>query len=65
MSTDLKFASLDVHREGVELHGTDERDPGGKGVHQVVLVIDPDALLDGKSVIANKDRDQCDQIGLF
>ena len=41
------------------------RDPGGKGVHQVVLVIDPDALLDGKSVTVHEDRDQCDQIGLF
>ncbi len=40
----LELADLNVHREGVELHGADEGDPGGQGVHQGVVAVDPDAL---------------------
>ena len=41
----LKFAPLNVHWERVELHRTNESDSSGQCVHQVVLVVDPDALL--------------------
>jgi hypothetical protein len=41
----LKFAPLNVHWERVELHRTNESDSSGQSVHQVVLVVDPDALL--------------------
>jgi hypothetical protein len=34
----LKFATLNVHRKRVELHGTDEGDPGGKCVHLVAVL---------------------------
>ena len=44
----LKFAHLNIHREGVKLHRTDERNTGSQGVKQLVSIVDPDALQFGQ-----------------
>ena len=38
------FSNLDIEGEGVESHGADESDARGEGVHQVVIIVNPEAL---------------------
>lgn len=40
----LKQADLNIHWKGIELHWANERDPRGQGVHELVLLINPDAF---------------------
>ena len=40
----LEPADLHVQREGVEGHGADEGDPGGHGVHDLKVTVEPEPL---------------------